>query len=50
MAKTYLLPKIAALEDVASIRLEVVNVTGANASKLDVDFLGCSKGKNNLKK
>ncbi len=40
-----LLPESAALQDVTSIRVELVGVSGANTTTLDVDILGCSKGK-----
>ena len=40
-----LLPESATLQDVTSIRVELVGVSGANETTLDVDILGCSKGK-----
>ena len=45
IAETYLLPEVAALEDVSSIRLEILAIGGANSTNLDVEILGCVKGK-----
>lgn len=45
MPKMYLLPKVGPLQDVTGIRIEIVGVSGANKTTLDVDILGCSKGK-----
>ncbi len=44
VAETYLLPQAASLDDVTSIRLEVVELSGAKSTNLDVDILGCVKG------
>lgn len=44
-ANTKMLPDVSSLEDVTAIRLEVVNASAANLSKLDVNILGCRKGK-----
>ena len=45
MPMMYLLPEVDLLQDVTSIRVEIVGVSGANKTTLDVDILGCSKGK-----
>ena len=45
IAELYLLPDVAALEDVGSLRLEILAISGANSTNLDVEILGCVKGK-----
>ena len=45
IAERYLLPDVAALEDVSSLRLEILAISGANSTNLDVEILGCVKGK-----
>lgn len=45
---TVLLAEVAELQDVTSIQVELVAVSGSNATALDVDILGCSKGENHL--
>ncbi|XP_033639593.1 uncharacterized protein LOC117300041 isoform X3 [Asterias rubens] len=39
----FLLPETAPLQDVTSIRVELVGVSSTNKTTLDVDILGCSK-------
>ena len=41
----FLLPETAPLQDVTSIRVELVGVSSTNKTTLDVDILGCSKCK-----
>jgi len=41
----FLLPETAPLQDVTSICVELVGVSSTNKTTLDVDILGCSKGK-----
>ena len=43
--ETYLLPVVSSLDNVTGICLEIIDVSGINSTNLDVEILGCVKGK-----
>ena len=46
--ETYLLPDVSSLDNVTGICLEIIDVSGVNSTNLDVDILGCVKGKSDF--